>query len=259
MLPIEKHRKKIVKHIEKNSITVLSADTGSGKSTQIPQYLIAQTPRCFVLVTQPRRIAAISLAKRVAAEVGDDHVGYTVGYAIGDDSVVDWKHCRILFVTIGWLLLKIIHAPDFFFQRCTHVLLDDVHERTLEGDTLFLVIRQYLRDAPDNRVPKLVLMSATMEVNLICKYFSGCQTSPIVPLDLSSQETCFPVQRLFLGSITTKFSFIPKLHQHESAALKLFNCFSRPLEDPYPANGRIFDGLWRLVEAFLTGLLQKGF
>lgn len=256
MLPILKHRKDILQHIKNSPVTVLSADTGTGKSTQIPQFLHRRHPRGLILSAQPRRIAAISLAKRVAFELGgDDYFKSTVCYAIGDDSNVDWRHCRILFVTIGWFLLRIVHDPEFFYQRCTHVLLDDVHERSLEGDTLFLVIKQFMRDLP-YRSPKLVLMSATMEVDLICRYFSSPPDSPLTPLNLSDGAACFPVERVYLGNLHGRYPFISQLQHQEKMTLQLFSAFSGTLSgDPYPANGKVFDGIWKLLATLLAGLL----
>lgn len=89
-LPIYRHYKEIVKSIEENQVTIVSATTGSGKTTQIPKFILHhfQVERPSIIVTQPRRVAAISLANRLANELGENHVGQTVGYSVRFDSVL---------------------------------------------------------------------------------------------------------------------------------------------------------------------------
>jgi len=105
-------------------------NVGSGKSSQVPQYII-DTPELkakLVVVACPRRIAATSLAKRVAQERNCE-IGEEVSFAIGDDSNIG-KNTRIVFVTCGWLLVKLANDP-VFIDKCTHIILDEVHERSV--------------------------------------------------------------------------------------------------------------------------------
>ena len=94
-----------------------------------------------ILVTQPRRVAAVSLAKRVASE-RHENLGMTVGYCIGQEKVVSDNTC-LFFVTTGWLLQKLVGDPGFFFS-CSHIVLDEVHERDLDSDMLALVVKRLL-------------------------------------------------------------------------------------------------------------------
>lgn len=89
-LPIFLHYKEIVDSVEKNQVTIVSATTGSGKTTQIPKFILHhfQSEKPSIIVTQPRRVAAISLATRVAHELGEKSVGYSVGYSVRFDTIL---------------------------------------------------------------------------------------------------------------------------------------------------------------------------
>jgi DEAD/DEAH box helicase len=175
-LPVAAHRDDILDAVEHEPVVVIEADTGAGKSSQVPQYLLdshtSESP--FILCTQPRRIAAISLAKRVAAE-RHEPVGHTVGFAIGQERVASLSRThptRIMFVTSGWLLQKLLHDAEFF-QRCSHIVLDEIHERSIDADLLTLLLKEMLIEAEYSgiRAPRLVLMSATLNANLFAEYF----------------------------------------------------------------------------------------
>lgn len=124
-LPILKKRTKILDEINKNMVTVLTASTGTGKSSQVPQYILEEARKknenCNIIVTQPRRIAAISIAERVAMERRCD-CGSLVGYQVGLDKKMDTQSnsdTRILYVTTGVLLQKLIHEKTM--KRYSHV------------------------------------------------------------------------------------------------------------------------------------------
>ncbi len=133
---------------------VIAADTGCGKSTQLPQYLI-EAGFSRVAVTQPRRISAISLARRVALEAGDPH-GSDVGYKIRFSSNQS-AGTRVLFMTEGILLRMLAGDPGL--PAFDVVVVDEVHERHLATDFLMALLRALLLQRSDLRV---VLMSATI-------------------------------------------------------------------------------------------------
>jgi hypothetical protein len=109
-LPISAFRQQILDHVLNNQLTIIQADTGAGKSTRVPQFLFRELgDSCNIYVTQPRRMAATSLAKRVASELGET-VGNAVGYKIGND-IKGGRDTRITFVTSGWLLHRLISDP----------------------------------------------------------------------------------------------------------------------------------------------------
>lgn len=97
-------------------------------------------------VTQPRRIAAITLARRLSQELGEP-LGHTVGYRIGKDAVVDrgGSMTKIIFVTTGWLLQRLMFDSRHFFD-CTHIVLDEMHERSIDSDLLYLLIKRFMLD-----------------------------------------------------------------------------------------------------------------
>ena len=126
VLPILDHKEHIISTIESNSVTVIQGSTGSGKSTQVPQYILEKYARerryCNIICTQPRRIAAVSVAKYVAEKRGW-RVGTLVGYQIAMDKLIS-EDTRLTFVTTGVLLQKLIKMQNM--NQYTHVILDEV-------------------------------------------------------------------------------------------------------------------------------------
>ncbi|RKP02031.1 hypothetical protein CXG81DRAFT_11285, partial [Caulochytrium protostelioides] len=173
-LPVYEKYRELMFTFERNAVTIISAETGAGKTTQIPQYIVdhhiaTNMSPAHVLVTQPRRLAATSIARRVAQERGvgcgrGSHVGYSVRF----------DHCRptstrqgsITFVTEGLLLRQLTENPTL--DGITHIILDEVHERELSMDLLLILLRRLRLQRPDIR---LILMSATAETTLFQDYF----------------------------------------------------------------------------------------
>lgn len=148
-LPIYAQKDTILKMIDENQVLVLSSSTGSGKSTQVPQYLLdhldaqgrgAQTD---MIVTQPRRISAMSLAQRVAQEreVAGEQLGDTVGYQIRLENCRSSK-TRLLYCTIGVLLRRL--SGDRLLQGISHIIVDEVHERDRLCDFLLIILKDIL-------------------------------------------------------------------------------------------------------------------
>ncbi|KAJ4151339.1 hypothetical protein LMH87_012044 [Akanthomyces muscarius] len=194
-LPIWRHRDDIQESLRgsENSILVLVGETGSGKSTQVPQFL-AEEPWCrrqlvkldegssdeayvggMVAITQPRRVAATTLAHRVAQEAGtplgkgrkDGKVGYSVRF---DHQVP--KGAKIKFLTEGTLLQELLRDP--FLRRYSAVIVDEIHERSLDVDLLVGFLKQILIAGPKHRggvALKVVIMSATANVDVIKGFF----------------------------------------------------------------------------------------
>lgn len=184
-LPILEYRDKIIKEIGSHRVVVIQGETGSGKSSQVPQFIVQEFEedqraapgkrqgiiQPFVLVTQPRRIAAVTLAKRVASERGEA-LGDSIGFAIGNEAVGgrNGRPLLIQFVTGGWLLQKLLHNRSYF-AKCTHIVLDEVHERSIDSDLLYLLVRQLLATLPCTT--RIVLMSATFNTGLFVDYFAS--------------------------------------------------------------------------------------
>ncbi|CAK0871302.1 unnamed protein product, partial [Prorocentrum cordatum] len=187
-LPVFAHRGPFLRVLEAHQVVVVEGETGCGKTTQLPQYVLeaaaAEARHCRVLVTQPRRISAIGVAQRVAEERGE-RCGDTVGYAIRMESRSS-AATSLLFCTTGMALRWLESAPDL--PGFTHVFADEVHERSLEGDLLLLALKGLAGRRPELRV---VLMSATLDSDLFSQYFDGAPRFKV-------PGRTFPVNTLFL-------------------------------------------------------------
>lgn len=174
-LPIYEHRQVLVESIRKNRNLILVGETGSGKTTQIPQYLYEEgfAKKGMIAVTQPRRVAAITVADRVAQECGVE-LGAEVGYTIRFDDKTSDK-TKIKYMTDGMLLREIQLDP--MLRRYTTILLDEAHERTLNTDILFALLKKLQIKRPELRV---IAMSATLDADKFSTYFNNAPVA-IVP------------------------------------------------------------------------------
>ena len=169
-LPIAEYRLSILQAIENNQVVILAGDTGCGKSTQVPQYLL-QAGYSNIACTQPRRIACIALSKRVGFETLNEY-GSEIGYQIRFEKQKTDK-TRVLFLTEGLLLRQISADPSLSGYNV--IVLDEVHERHLHGDFLLGAVRCLMLQRPELKV---ILMSATININLFKDYFNG--EAPVV-------------------------------------------------------------------------------
>lgn len=170
-LPIYGYREQLLQAVEEHQVLVIVGDTGSGKTTQIPQYLheAGYTKRGKVGCTQPRRVAAMSVAARVAQEMGVK-LGHEVGYSIRFEDCTSDKTV-LKYMTDGMLLRELLGEPDL--ASYSVVIVDEAHERTLSTDILFGLVKDIARFRPDL---KLLISSATMDAEKFSDYFD---TAPI--------------------------------------------------------------------------------
>lgn len=200
-LPIAAFRHQIVSTLETSQILVLSGETGCGKSTQLPSFLLedqlSKGKPCKIYVTEPRRISAISLAQRVSQELGDapGAMGSTsslIGYSIRLEAKVS-PSTRLAFVTNG-IALRMLESGSgggskgTAFDEITHIIVDEVHERSIESDFLLIVLKSLVQQ---RKALKVVLMSATVDAEKISNFFGGCPF-------LSVPGRTFPVQVNYL-------------------------------------------------------------
>ncbi|XP_074786910.1 putative ATP-dependent RNA helicase DHX34 isoform X2 [Athene noctua] len=164
-LPIAQYRERLLRAVAGSQVVVVAGDTGCGKSTQVPQFLLA-AGYSHVACSQPRRIACVSLARRVSYE-SLDQFGEQVGYQIRFESTRS-PATRLLFLTEGVLLRQARRDPALPGYRV--LVADEVHERHLQGDFLLGLLRRLLPARPDL---KLILMSATINTQLFANYFGG--------------------------------------------------------------------------------------
>nr|XP_033810387.1 probable ATP-dependent RNA helicase DHX34 isoform X1 [Geotrypetes seraphini] len=181
-LPIAQYRDKIVEMVREHHVVVVAGDTGCGKSTQVPQYLLAAGFN-RIACTQPRRIACISLAKRVGFESLNQY-GSQVGYQIRFESTRS-PATKIVFLTEGLLLRQIQQEPEL--PKYQVLIVDEVHERHLHSDFLLGVLRQLLSLRRDLKV---ILMSATINIKLFSEYFHH---APVIQVP----GRLYPIQVIF--------------------------------------------------------------
>lgn len=188
-MPIAKHRNQILKKLERSGVLIISGDTGCGKTTQVPKYLLehgaATDLDVNIICTQPRRLAAINIAKRVALEL-QDRVGNRVGYQVAMESRTS-PETRVLFMTTGIFLMRLVNSPESF-HKYTHIIMDEVHERDLDIDFSLVVLKHLIarmKSQEQNSLNfKLILMSATFNTTLFANYFSQSSIAGVESLEV---------------------------------------------------------------------------
>ncbi|XP_021727385.1 DExH-box ATP-dependent RNA helicase DExH3-like [Chenopodium quinoa] len=202
-LPAYKERDALLKAISENQVVVVSGETGCGKTTQLPQYILeseieaARGASCSLICTQPRRISAMAVSERVAAERGEQ-LGESVGYKIRLEGIKG-RDTGLLFCTTGILLRRLL--VDRNLRGVTHVIVDEIHERGMNEDFLLIVLKDLLPRRPDLR---LILMSATLNAELFSSYFGG---APMLHIP----GFTYPVRAHYLENIleTTGYRLTP--------------------------------------------------
>jgi pre-mRNA-splicing factor ATP-dependent RNA helicase DHX15/PRP43 len=168
-LPVHQQRNEFLKLYQESQILVFVGETGSGKTTQIPQFVLyddlPQFNKKMVACTQPRRVAAMSVAQRVAEEM-DVVLGEEVGYSIRFEDKTDPNKTILKYMTDGMLLREAMNDHDL--NRYSTIILDEAHERTLATDILMGLLKEVVLRRPDL---KLIIMSATLDATKFQKYF----------------------------------------------------------------------------------------
>ncbi|KAL3670265.1 hypothetical protein V7S43_004578 [Phytophthora oleae] len=207
-LPAGKEEIQVIKCVQNNQVVLICGATGCGKTTQIPQFILDEYinrgagGECNIICTQPRRIAAIGVATRVAQERCED-IADVVGYQIRMDAKKS-SNTRLLFCTTGVLLRRLLN--DRQLSGVSHVIVDEVHERNVDTDFLLSILRDLLPQRPDLRV---ILMSATMNSELFVKYFSSITKTPCPVLDIPGFT--YPVECNFLEEVLDQTHYeVPK-------------------------------------------------
>ena len=193
-LPIYQLRPQLMNAVQEHQVLVIIGETGSGKTTQITQYLMEEgyvPPGKKIACTQPRRVAAVSVAKRVAQEIGC-RVGSTVGYAIRFDECTS-SQTRIKYMTDGLLLREALIDKEL--SAYSVIILDEAHERVINTDVLFGLLKQLVAVRRDL---KLIVTSATLDAEKFSAYFYRCpiftipgRTYPVEMLYVKEPEADF--------------------------------------------------------------------
>ncbi|ODM19562.1 hypothetical protein SI65_04547 [Aspergillus cristatus] len=218
-LPAWNTQDAIIHAVNTHQVTIISGETGSGKSTQSVQFLLDDMIKrdlgaaANIICTQPRRISALGLADRVSDErcgtVGDE-----VGYVIRGESKMKSGATKITFVTTGVLLRRMQtgSGPDgnvaSSLADITHVVVDEVHERSLDTDFLLALLRDVLRYRKDIKV---ILMSATLDADIFINYFGGRQNVGLVNIP----GRTFPVEDYYMDDVVRDTGFSPELTERD--------------------------------------------
>ena len=210
-LPAWKLREAIVRAVEYNRIVIISGETGSGKSTQSVQFILDDLigrklgEAANIICTQPRRISALGLADRVADE-RCSVVGEEIGYVIRGESKQKTGITKITFVTTGVLLRRLQTSggsPDDVVAALadvSHVVVDEVHERSLDTDFLLVLLRDILHRRKDLKV---ILMSATLDADVFEAYFRSVGSVGRVEI----QGRTHPVEDFYVDDVVRMTGF----------------------------------------------------
>ena len=184
-LPIYRLKQELMRAMVENQVLVVIGETGSGKTTQMTQYLheLGITKNGLIGCTQPRRVAAVSVAKRVSEEFGCT-LGEEVGYNIRFDDCTS-QATIIKYMTDGMLMREYLNDNDL--KRYSALMLDEAHERTIHTDVLFGLLKDLCRRRPDL---KLIVTSATLDAEKFSGYFFD---SPIFTIP----GRTFPVEIMY--------------------------------------------------------------
>ncbi|GAA98627.1 hypothetical protein E5Q_05314 [Mixia osmundae IAM 14324] len=201
-LPAWSMQQDIIDLVTSHRVSIVMGETGSGKTTQVPTFILDKAlstgkgGTCSIIVTQPRRVSAISVATRVAQERAETiNSPHLVGYTIRGERKAS-PNCRLMFVTTGVLLRRLANDPQL--AGVSHVVVDEVHERSLDSDLLLLELKHLLAS---NKHIKIVLMSATVDQALFAGYFNG---APCISL----QGLAYPVQDFYLEDYLPTLGYV---------------------------------------------------
>ncbi|GAB6021154.1 Putative ATP-dependent RNA helicase dhx33 [Chamberlinius hualienensis] len=200
LLPIFPVRWKLIQEIRKYSAVIIIGETGSGKTTQLPQFLheTGMHRTGMIGITQPRRVAAVTIAGRVAKEM-NSVIGETVGYSVRFEDMTS-SDTKIKFLTDGMLLREAMLDP--LLKRYSVIILDEAHERTLHTDVLFGIVKSAQAERKRTNVNplKIIVMSATMDVDHFSSYFNN---APV----LFVEGRQFPVRVMYTKELQDDYTF----------------------------------------------------
>ncbi|KAI8952625.1 ATP dependent RNA helicase [Xylaria longipes] len=222
-LPMWQFRQQVLETAEREQIVIVCGETGCGKSTQVPSFLLEHQLSlgrpCKIYCTEPRRISAISLARRVSEELGEGRgdlgtARSLVGYSIRLESNTT-KETRLIYATTG-IVMRMLEGSNEL-REITHLVLDEVHERTIDSDFLLIVLKKLLEKRKDLKV---VLMSATVDAERFSNYLGR---APV----LNVPGRTFPVQVKYLEDALEVTGYTLDQQGHE----KMTDLDDDPIDD----------------------------
>lgn len=206
-LPAWKKKDQLVSVINANKVTVVTGETGSGKSTQIVQFILDDLNskgnfESSIICTQPRRISTIGLAERISDE-RLEKIGNEVGYVIRGENKTNFS-TRISFVTTG-VLLRMLQSflssntnEASIFDKLEYIFIDEVHERSVDSDFLLIILKKIMKRFKNL---KIILMSATINTDIF-KNFFGTNVNHI-----HIEGRTFPIKDFYLDSILESLDY----------------------------------------------------
>ncbi|KAI3322622.1 helicase associated domain-containing protein [Xylariaceae sp. AK1471] len=222
-LPMWQFREQVLETVEREQVVIICGETGCGKSTQVPSFLLEHQLSlgrpCKIYCTEPRRISAISLARRVSEELGEGRgdlgtARSLIGYSIRLESNTS-KETRLVYATTG-IVMRMLEGSNEL-REITHLVLDEVHERSIDSDFLLIVLKKLLERRKDLRV---VLMSATVDAERFSNYLGR---APV----LNVPGRTFPVQVKYLEDALEVTGYTLTQQSHE----KMTDLDEDPVED----------------------------
>ncbi|KAI0407761.1 helicase associated domain-containing protein [Xylaria palmicola] len=222
-LPMWQFRQHVLETVEREQVVIVCGETGCGKSTQVPSFLLEHQLSlgrpCKIYCTEPRRISAISLARRVSEELGEGRGDLgtprsLVGYSIRLESNTS-KETRLIYATTG-IVMRMLEGSNEL-REITHLVLDEVHERTIDSDFLLIVLKKLLEKRKDLKV---ILMSATVDAERFSNYLGR---APV----LNVPGRTFPVQVKYLEDALEVTGYTLDQQGHE----KMTDLDDDPVED----------------------------
>lgn len=222
-LPVNQYSAKVLDLVKNSMYSIIVGATGSGKTTQVPQIILehaiskGEGSACNIICTQPRRIAATSVARRVSEERGE-LLQETVGYQVRFLAKLPKARGSITFCTTGIVLKQLQFSPDVVMDDVSHLIIDEVHERDIQTDLLLVTLKKIMqqRASAGRSTPKVVLMSATINTQLFASYFSE-NTIEGIKSNCPTLEVpgrTFPVKEMYLPEIVQE---LKKAHPESSA------------------------------------------
>ncbi|XP_017436117.1 DExH-box ATP-dependent RNA helicase DExH6 isoform X4 [Vigna angularis] len=201
-LPITSFKDMITSTVESHQVVMICGETGCGKTTQVPQYILdhmwGKGEVCKIICTQLQSVSAISVSKRISSERGEV-IGNDVGYKVQFESE-GGRHSSIVLCTPGVLLKALASTSSHFSKRqhvqggisnITHIIMDEIHERESYSDLMLAILREIL---PSNPHLRLILMSGSFDATRFSQYFGAC---PIIYVP----GLTYPVKNYYLEDV----------------------------------------------------------